>query len=94
MCYKNRNDLYKNQIFRWRKIKLKAIEYKGGSCVQCGYDKHPSALQFHHNDPKEKDVTWNRLKLRNWDKITFELDKCSLLCANCHSIVHSKSKYD
>jgi predicted HNH restriction endonuclease len=94
MCYKNKNDLYKNQIFRWRKLKLKAIEYKGGSCVHCGYDKHPSALQFHHNDPIEKDAVWNKLKLRSWDKITLELDKCSLLCANCHSIVHSKSKYD
>lgn len=94
MSYKNKADRYKNQIFRWRRIKLQAIEYKGGSCTNCGFSSHPSALQFHHTDPVEKDVAWNKLRLRSWDKITTELDKCILLCANCHAIEHSVSKYD
>ncbi len=94
MPYKNKEELYRNQTLRWRSIKVKALAYKGGKCVECGYDKHPAALQFHHNDPATKDVSWNKLRLRSWNKITLELDKCFLLCANCHSVVHSKSKYD
>lgn len=94
MSYKNKQDMYKNQIFRWRKIKETAIQYKGGCCKQCGYNTHFAALQFHHIDPSTKDVSWNKLRLRSWDKIKIELDKCQILCANCHSIVHSTSKYD
>lgn len=94
MSYKNKQDLYKNQIFRWRKIKQKAIAYKGGCCTSCGYNQNCAALQFHHLDSKDKDVSWTKLRLRSWEKITFELDKCILLCANCHAVVHAASKYD
>ena len=94
MPYKNKQDLYKHQILRWRKIKLKAIEYKGGGCTSCGFNSHPAALQFHHLDPESKDVNWTRLRLRSWDKIIHELDKCILLCANCHAIEHAVSKYE
>jgi len=78
-------------IERWRKGKVKAIEYKGGKCIRCGYGEHPAALQFHHTDPSTKDTNWTKLRLRSWDKIKRELDKCVLLCANCHSIEHSGS---
>lgn len=94
MTYTNKEDLYKNQIFRWRKIKIKAVEYKGGKCIVCGYSDNPAALQFHHTDPSNKETSWTKLRLRSWDKIMHELDKCILLCANCHSIEHSKSKYE
>ena len=94
MTYTNKFDLYRNQIFRWRKIKQKAIEYKGGCCSHCGFNTHPAALQFHHINPEEKDVSWNKLRLRSWHKIVIELDNCLLLCANCHVILHAKSKYD
>ena len=94
MPYTNKQDLYKSQIMRWRRIKEKAIEYKRGKCTICGYNAHPAALDFHHTNPQEKEVTWDKLRLRSWDKIIIELDKCVLLCANCHRIEHSKSKYD
>lgn len=94
MPYKNKADLYKSQIFRWRRIKDKAIEYKGGKCYCCGKSFHPAAMQFHHNNPNDKDFNWTKMRLKSWDKIQNELDKCSLVCANCHSIIHSVSKYD
>lgn len=94
MSYKNKEDLYKAQIFRWRRIKDKAVEYKGGCCCKCGYNKHSAALEFHHINPEEKEFTWTKLRLKSWDKIIKELDKCVLVCANCHNIEHSKSKYD
>ena len=40
-----------------RILKHKLIQYKGGKCQKCGYDKCEGALQFHHRDPKEKEFT-------------------------------------
>ena len=88
MPYANKEDLYKNQVQRWIKRKKKAIEYKGGCCSSCGYDKYYGALHFHHKNPENKDVNWTKLRLRSWDKIVLELDKCELLCANCHAEAH------
>jgi hypothetical protein len=94
MSYKNKEDFYAYCINRWRKRKEMAVDYKGGKCVRCGYDKHPAALQFHHTNPEEKSANWGKLKSKSWKKITEEIDKCILLCANCHAIEHSVSKYD
>jgi len=46
-----------------------------------------AAMQFHHID--KKDFTWNKLRPLNWERTQSELDKCVLLCANCHAIIHS-----
>ena len=80
--------MYKYQIERWIEIKKKAIEYKGGICIRCGYNKCYGALKFHHRDPEEKDAMWHQLRLRSWKAIQYELDKCDLLCGNCHDEVH------
>lgn len=77
---------------RWVKRKLKAIEYKGGHCSQCGYDKYHGALEFHHVNPDEKDMDWGKMRTRSWDSIFRELDKCVLLCANCHREVHNDER--
>jgi hypothetical protein len=76
---------------RWTQKKIEAITYKGGSCLDCNisYPKFPYVVfDFHHLDPDLKDVDWSKLRLRSWDKITNELDKCILLCSNCHRIRH------
>lgn len=87
-CIKN------NAVERQRAFKLECIKYKGGKCINCGFDKHPSALQFHHRDPSKKDFSIAKCNLTSWEKnkniITVELDKCDLLCSNCHAIIHSK----
>ena len=75
-------------IERWRQRKLDAVEYKGGKCQHCGYDKYPDVLEFHHLDPTQKEASWNKIRLWNWGKIKSELDKCSMLCANCHREEH------
>tara|TARA_R110002095_G_scaffold160117_1_gene138823 strand:+ start:112 stop:723 length:612 start_codon:yes stop_codon:yes gene_type:complete len=78
---------------RQRALKMKAIAYKGGKCEKCGYDKCPSALEFHHLEPSGKDFTISHVKQTAWgSKITDELDKCALLCANCHREVHWEKK--
>ena len=68
--------------------KIEAINYKGGKCVKCGYNKYPGALDFHHLDPNQKDFDWSKMRLRSWNKIVNELDKCVLVCSNCHRIRH------
>jgi 5-methylcytosine-specific restriction endonuclease McrA len=76
----------KNRVANKRvELKLRAIEYKGGKCSVCGYNKSQRALQFHHLNPKEKDFTLGSWNILSWDKIKAELDKCILVCANCHA---------
>lgn len=61
------------------------LEKLGGRCVDCGYDKNPSILQFDHVDPKTKSVEITRLMpLKDREKIWEEVQKCVLRCANCH----------
>lgn len=75
---------------RRKKLKEMAIEYKGGSCINCGYNHCHSALDFHHIDAKGKEfgVSLDGLT-RSWTRIKTELDKCVLLCANCHREIHA-----
>lgn len=72
------------------KFKQKCLAYKGGKCEDCGYDKCSRALTFHHLDPKEKDFSISGNHARRWDSVVAELDKCILLCANCHAEEHEK----
>ena len=69
-----------------------AIEYKGGSCKRCGYNRCIEALEFHHNNSFGKDFSISaKGYTRGWAKVKEELDKCILLCANCHREVHAHS---
>ena len=68
-------------------VKERAIAYKGGRCFNCGYDRCPAALVFHFDDPDEK--TFNISDTTSWPRIRAELDKCSLLCLNCHAEAHA-----
>lgn len=74
-----------------RKIKARAVEYKGGKCEACGYSKCIAALEFHHQDPTQKDLQVSGAgNYRKWEVIRPEVDKCLLLCANCHREEHDR----
>lgn len=76
---------------RRKRIREKAIEYKGGKCEKCGYDRCMEALEFHHYDPSKKDFSIsNRGYTRSWETVKQELDKCNILCANCHRELHAR----
>ncbi len=78
---------------RMRKLKSQMIDYKGGCCSRCGYDKYQGALEFHHLDPNEKDFNLSHLRKYSFDeRVKSELDKCILVCANCHREVHYEIK--
>ena len=78
-----------NVLMQQRKVKAKAILYKGGSCNICGYSKYTGALEFHHLNPDEKDFSIGQSNVRIWSKLQPELDKCIMLCANCHREMHA-----
>jgi len=70
---------------RRRKIKTFSIEYKGGKCQTCGYNRCVAALELHHLKAQDKKfVISDKGYTRSWEKVKAELDKCILLCANCH----------
>lgn len=80
-----REALIKAVAKRRRKIKTLAIEYKGGKCQICGYSKYQGALELHHLNKSEKSFgIGDNGYTRSWEKVKAELDKCILLCANCH----------
>lgn len=87
-CTKCRMDA----VSRKRKtLKKDLVEYKGGKCEKCGYNKCVAAMDFHHKDPKEKDFGLSSNgNTQSWKKLTEEADKCLLLCANCHRELHAE----
>lgn len=74
----------------WRKnTKQKLVEALGSCCQICSYRKCNQVLELHHIDPKEKDFAISNATSRKLtDKIKKELDKCILVCANCHREIH------
>jgi len=86
-----RQYLIKAVCKRRKKIRQLAVEYKGGQCEKCGYNTCIDALEFHHTDPKSKDFSISQKGYtRSWEKVAQELDKCLILCANCHRELHAK----
>lgn len=71
-----------------RAYKAKCVAYLGGTCTRCGYNKCQAAMDFHHRDPSQKDFTIGSQRWEDLEKVKPELDKCDLLCRNCHAEVH------
>ncbi len=67
-------------------MKQRAVDYKGGECVVCGYSRCLRAIGFHHVDPEEKKFSMSSsTHMASWGTLRMELDKCVLVCANCHA---------
>ena len=76
-------------VVSWRsRTKQKLVDYKGGKCIKCGYNKYNGNLAFHHLDPSKKDFTITGKSIA-FEKLKLEVDKCELLCHNCHGEVHA-----
>ena len=72
------------------KTKELLVEYKGGKCEICGYNKCIGALEFHHINPNEKEFgIGQKGYTRSIEKNKEEVDKCILVCANCHREIHN-----
>ena len=76
-------------ITRQQNFKKQCLDYKGSKCLSCGYNNYQGALEFHHLDPNEKEFQLSSVRHNSFnEKIKKELDKCILLCSNCHKEIH------
>jgi hypothetical protein len=83
-----KNKLNVERVHNHRKNRKKElVEYKGGCCEKCGYNKSLNALQFHHINPNDKDFTIGG-KNYTFERMKKEVDKCILVCSNCHAEIH------
>jgi hypothetical protein len=89
-CYHNycKKCFSKDNFLKKLNFKKKALEYKNSCCEFCGYDKDITALDFHHLDPSQKEISPSNLHYKSWDYAKQELDKCIVLCSNCHREEH------
>jgi hypothetical protein len=61
------------------------VDYMGGRCIRCGYNRCYQALELHHKDGEIKEYTLSSFSYNlNNEEVVKELKKCILLCANCH----------
>ena len=86
----NRKEIQRD---RARNNKIKAIDFFGNKCLDCGLESEFSTVyDFHHLDPSVKENGISKLMSYSWNKIETELKKCVMLCANCHRIRHAKER--
>jgi transcription elongation factor Elf1 len=76
----------KNEIKRWFQ------KYKSSSrCIKCG-ENHPATIDFHHHSgKKEKNISKMVADGYSISRIEKELEKCIVLCSNCHRKEHFKN---
>lgn len=84
----------RNQYARDRRDKRKAllIEHFGNKCADCGGTFHPCCYDFHHRNPLEKSFEIAPRMDGNWETIKSEVEKCDMLCSNCHRVRHYKEE--
>jgi len=68
--------------------KNKYLKMHGSRCACCGYDKNIAALEFHHVNGKTKGISFMISRHESDELLKAEIDKCVLLCANCHAEHH------
>lgn len=86
----NKFQNYEAQKNRALNRKILFVISKGGRCETCGYNKNLAALVFHHIDPNLKKFKLDARSLSNRTEKSLmeEIDKCQLLCSNCHMELH------
>ena len=89
----NRQEILEKQLEKKKQLRSDWATFKSTlSCTKCGFD-HPAALDFHHEDPSKKDGNIHRYISNGQTKKAFEeIEKCIVLCANCHRIHHYDEK--
>lgn len=84
--FKHKN--YENQKDKGFKNKIKLLNLRGCKCEMCGYNKNSSALCFHHLRDKKFNLDIRHCSNTSWKRLVEELEKCVVLCHNCHMETH------
>lgn len=85
-CYSKFKQVRKNSL------RNKFVEFKKTlKCEDCGTNDH-RVLEFHHKDPSQKDREVSIMITWGWKKLMDEVAKCSVLCANCHRVLHYEER--
>lgn len=84
----NKEHVQSQTKLRRDSVKLKAVLYKGDRCEDCLQQYPLCVYDFHHLDPSTKENDIGSLIQSSWEVVKQELDKCVLLCANCHRCRH------
>ena len=84
-CFNARRTAHRSSMVKY------VQEYKlNMGCVRCGYNDYAVALQLDHIDPSTKDCshTSGSAYRSDWslERLKEEIDKCQVLCANCHAV--------
>ena len=88
----------KKKYAKWkreRKARLvELIRSLRDRCVRCD-ESHQACLVFHHRNPAQKEFTIAYAAAQGWSeqKIREEIDKCDVLCANCHRKEHWRLRH-
>lgn len=95
MPYKNAED--KARWYRNKRIKnlMFVMDHKKArGCVDCGEDD-PVILEYHHRVPAKKKKDINRMSSQHYsrEELLEEMDKCDVICANCHRRRHYAERY-
>jgi len=91
----NAKQLQERNKKQYKKNEETMCNLKINGCAICGYNKCDRALEFHHTNQKDKKFNLSAGHINYANKtVAEELDKCILLCANCHREIHDKEKYD
>lgn len=79
---------YKKQLGKYRLGKAEYVnKLREEPCTDCGVRYPEYVMDFHHLDPSGKDRSvMEMVKYAGWDRLLEEIEKCVLLCANCHRI--------
>lgn len=86
---RNRAQKENNRKFR-KRVHSEFAEMKTEiGCQFCGYSKHGGSLDFHHFDGKDRRIT-GPMWMAGTELILGELERCILLCKNCHFELHGE----
>lgn len=91
--YENNKSDYRGRVSTHRVEVRKMIDdIKSKSSCKICEENHPACLQFHHSDPSVKDFEIGKCRSFSKEKILQEIEKCEVLCANCHAKIHYRSR--
>lgn len=80
---KSRARMTARRIEHLERLSLLKLEH---GCMDCGYKEHPEALDFDHRPGTEKRFAISQSVGRKWNQLLAEIEKCDIVCANCHRV--------